>query len=624
MILFPSMAGAFLFSLGAFLVLGALLLWWDKSRMRRWQSKVPNASPVLIRERAFDGGTACVFLLTSLSAWFLPHASPFKWYDHAAPWVLGGCVQGAWIAYRRKGPGAAWGGLLVLEGLFIALFASQLPLLTGTLPWAPYIWEWISRYRVAIGLVTAVLQVWLLSRYYLRGWLLLPAWVYSQAWRLMVPWLMMDYRTATKAVGHVGVSDRVFSLLLQLPLMILGALAIGVVLARPKCREPAPSAGWSAEFEVTQRSLKRCRPLEDPVRTVRALLGRWGLLIGAPILTWASTVIVLALLADAANRDGDAGSPRLEVAVGLIVPALQMTVIGFVVWLLTPSSETRPNAFFVRAFRRDDQTSRLRDLVSVALGPNGRMLGIRDPRKRFGAFTRLFALLEGALRYLGSNRCDLEGGDHNWLARVLATLHLRKVDVVLIDLREATAAVTVELKVVTQAMTPLRVIWLIDDTQPLEAWRQRIHQLTEGGVDADAPLNLLDVREATEGNSRAVLEMVERVLTEGSHPLHADEWQQAVIQAHQLARTHVQEGDWNTSWFETLAGGFWVVAALLAIVIPLLQALDLSVAGVVVMLSVLVVGLVLLVRTLISGTQALLRRRRMIRLGRELAPHRGW
>ena len=94
----------------------------------------------------------------------------------------------------------------------------------------------------------------------------------------------------------------------------------------------------------------------------------------------------------------------------MAIPGFQYGVTTAVVFLLTPRSATSPSAFIVRAFRRDEQTGQLRDRVSVALGPKGRLLGIRDPRRRFGFFTRFFALMEGAFRYLGSNHCDLEGG----------------------------------------------------------------------------------------------------------------------------------------------------------------------------------------------------------------------
>ena len=113
------------------------------------------------------------------------------------------------------------------------------------------------------------------------------------------------------------------------------------------------------------------------------------------------------------------------------------------------------------------------------------------------------------------------------------------------------------------AMTPLRVIWLMDDTHPREEWVQRIHQLTDGGVDAGAPLHLLDVGGATAPDTRAVMEIVDRVLAGSLDAQHMDEWRQALEQAHTLARSHVPNRDWRTWWFETMPGVFWIAVLVL-------------------------------------------------------------
>lgn len=620
---FPTIGSAFVSLILGFVLLSALVLWLDR-RFKR-------ISTTRSYEGIFDWGTAGIFLLAGLPTLILffygPQASFFRSesvsisatnYFVCLEWsfLLRISLPALWLYWRLKGPGLAWGMIAFLALSFREWFYWQAPMLLGAEGYTHNASAFIKReFASYLGIAATFAQVILLSRYYRRPWLLGVIWLHSQILFFETGHLLAH----SSVVGGEGARlvRLVGDILPQSLSLLFLCVAMGIIVSRPKrLSDNTTSNNNSVEWKNVVRSLKRCRPLEDPLGTVRNIFGRWVLLVGGVLLAWTFLAGFVIIMSDGQNEQAEA------FVANSIVHSVQMTLIGLVVFALTPSGETRPNAFFVRAFRRDDQTSRLRDLICVALGPTGRLLGIRDPRQRFGVFTRLFAILEGAFRYMGSNRCDLEGADRNWLARVLATLHLRHVDMVIIDLREATEAVTIELKVVVQAMTPLRVIWLVDDSHAPDEWRQKVHQLTLGSVDADAPLNLLNVKEAEASPPSTVIEIVTRVLTESSDPRHSAAWQQALVQAHTLARSHVAEGDWKTPWYETLGGAFCIMAIALAFVVPVMQADE--ILRIIVMAPLLLAGLFITIRTLISGAKAIGRRRMLRRLGKMLASERGW
>jgi hypothetical protein len=603
-----SLAGQFLSGLLLLLLFGGAIAWWNAR----------GEGPLLEgrASRGFDWATALVFFLSVVIArelfgyWFhsLSKAGPSVWqvYYRGLVTVIAGALQGLWLHRKVSRLGKAWMALSVMEGLVQVWTA---------LAFERYGPSYLSMQQQEMFFrcywaVIVVMRVVILSRHYRHAWLLVVAGVYGQAGWTLLARMVEPFRRLSTPLDFI----KFYALAWLTPL--LQALAMGAALASPRWREWRASldrlSGKAREgLRETLQSLARCRPLEDPILSLRSIFGWMGGLLFAP---WGYFAGYL-LLARAGNDEA------LGVALAVGVAALPYLITAPIVFLLTPRLVTSPNAFIVRAFRRDEQTGHLRDRVSAALGPRGRLFGIRDPRRRFGFVTRCFALMEGAFRYLGSNHCDLEAADRNWLARVLATLAFRQINFVLIDLREITEAVTVEVRVVVLAMTPRRVIWLMDDTRPREEWVRRIHEMTEGGVDADAPLHLLNVDEAVTPESRSVIETVDRVLAESAGPQHAEEWRQALEQAHTLARSHVASRDWRTWWFETLPGVFWIAAAILGGASAFLEASGLKGVGV---LVVAIPGLVLIVRTLISGARAIGRRQRLRALGKLLAPARGW
>jgi hypothetical protein len=143
---------------------------------------------------------------------------------------------------------------------------------------------------------------------------------------------------------------------------------------------------------------------------------------------------------------------------------------------------------FLRAFSsdevRDDQT--FRNVLRAALDKKFKLIGIRPPSVRVSIWTRLVGDFFTALRYLGSNTFELEAADHNWLARLLATLATSQA--VVLDIRKIPlngqglhTEVCLALKL---SDSRNRLFILVDTSKSQAEWWSELQQILE-----DSPLD---------------------------------------------------------------------------------------------------------------------------------------
>ena len=151
-------------------------------------------------------------------------------------------------------------------------------------------------------------------------------------------------------------------------------------------------------------ALVTCKPLSDPVRLL------------ANILLVAMFLGIVALVIDFLRTE----DKSTVIPVVLIISALFISAPALGMWLLLSAANRTP-AIYLRAFRTDRPAHRLRSLLKAALGSRYRICGIRPPHERSSWLVRIFGSNFLALRYIGSERFELEAEDHNWMARLLAS-----------------------------------------------------------------------------------------------------------------------------------------------------------------------------------------------------------
>jgi hypothetical protein len=166
-----------------------------------------------------------------------------------------------------------------------------------------------------------------------------------------------------------------------------------------------------------------------------------------------------------------------------------LIVLGY---LLIVAPRRRPNAIYLRAFKTDKSTARLRRYLSAALGPKFRLAGIRPPSKRSNSFLRYIAPTLTAFKYLGSTYMELEAGD-DWMLRLWATY--RETRIAMIDIRDTTAHVHEEIQMTVRSLGLTRCLFLIErQRKSPEEWRDSLREIL--GPDRNVNLALmLDVSE---------------------------------------------------------------------------------------------------------------------------------
>lgn len=153
-----------------------------------------------------------------------------------------------------------------------------------------------------------------------------------------------------------------------------------------------------------------------------------------------------------------------DMSPAFIVQVLSMS--GFILILLHPGGP--PRALWLRAFRSDRDTVRLRRRLEAALGPDCRLVGIRPPSKRTSLLWQAVGGHFVGLSYAGSPYFEMEAGD-DWLRRLAVSM--RDMRLVLIDLRTWTDAIGHEVGLAARAMGPDRCVLLIDASRSPEEWK---------------------------------------------------------------------------------------------------------------------------------------------------------
>jgi Protein of unknown function (DUF1559) len=197
------------------------------------------------------------------------------------------------------------------------------------------------------------------------------------------------------------------------------------------------------------------KPLSDPLRVYRRLL----FLFVLPSL-WASLIISL-LMPTLHTR-------TVPETVSSAAFATSFTLLLCVSRIL-PRRAT--NAFYLRSFRNDARTGALRTAAQQALGPDFRLSGIRDPRRRWPWLIRHLSYILFLIRYAQPKYMNLEAGP-DWKARLWRSLGDARC--ALIDVTDLTTFVCEEINLAIRCLGLHRVLFLVDTSRTPEEWRQGV------------------------------------------------------------------------------------------------------------------------------------------------------
>jgi hypothetical protein len=202
-------------------------------------------------------------------------------------------------------------------------------------------------------------------------------------------------------------------------------------------------------------------PLGDPLCTL-GVLASIAALLSVPLL-----LAVMAL----PGRDAAARMAPYQVAVGLC--------FSLFCWIVLPSRPT--NAFYLRTFRRDEETGPVRLAIRRGLGGDFRLSGIRDPYRRIPTFLKYANTAIFCLRYSTPKYMDLEAGD-DWFARLWRSLADARC--AFVDLADVTRYVDQEIELVYRCLGPERVLFLGDGSRDAEGWKDVV--AGKLGLDGEA------------------------------------------------------------------------------------------------------------------------------------------
>jgi hypothetical protein len=202
------------------------------------------------------------------------------------------------------------------------------------------------------------------------------------------------------------------------------------------------------------------RPLGDPLRALRKFLG--GLILAGGLVSGCLVVAYCFV-----KEQTLLGLPSMFVAV--VVPTL------IFVWRILPGRTT--NAFYLRSFKNDPQTWRIRTAAQAALGNGFRLSGIRDPGRRRSVLDYV-ALVVFALRYSTPKFMNLEAGA-DWKVRLWRSLGQARC--ALIEISALTPFVTEEIELSYHCLGLHRILFIGDQINAPEAWRSRVATLLPTG-----------------------------------------------------------------------------------------------------------------------------------------------
>src|SRR5580700_7781078 len=214
--------------------------------------------------------------------------------------------------------------------------------------------------------------------------------------------------------------------------------------------------------------LVHVKPLADPVRVITILM-----VVGSVIA-------------------GIIASVLYEQQFGIYGVLLGMPMAGVgISYALLIGPIGRPNAIYLRAFRTDRSTAKLRAELAAVLGPGYRLSGIRTPEKKTSVFLRFLVPGLVALNYAGSKFMELEAGD-DWMARLWKTYQTTRL--VFIDVRDVTIHVHNEIQMTIATMGAERCISIVGPGRSTEQWRAAIAAIA-GPEYETAQFHLLDASE---------------------------------------------------------------------------------------------------------------------------------
>lgn len=161
----------------------------------------------------------------------------------------------------------------------------------------------------------------------------------------------------------------------------------------------------------------------------------------------------------------------IQAGVLFIAPAFLI----FVYALALPKQTT--NIFYLRSFKKDASSYKIREMLEVVLGSGYRLSGIRDPRKRVPHFLKPVLLIPMMLAYAGSKYLNLEAKD-DWKPRLWRSLS--QAQGVVLDLRELTEFVIEEIELVLVCMSPDRILFIVRNEVEFTQLKKR---LADKGID---------------------------------------------------------------------------------------------------------------------------------------------
>jgi|GEM_PF-4108359 len=195
-------------------------------------------------------------------------------------------------------------------------------------------------------------------------------------------------------------------------------------------------------------------PLSDPLRTYRRLLT-----ILLVLLLIRSTF--LCLLPPKGGRTWFDTIYSVNTILSFFILAA--------IWRLMPRKPTA--AIYLRSFMNDPATYPIRIVAAAALGRTCRLSGIRDPRRRWPWLIQHLLGLIFFVKYLSPRFMNLEAGP-DWKARLWRSLGQARC--ALIDVTYLTPFVHDEIDLALQCLGPERVLFIVDTTLSLAAWKEKI------------------------------------------------------------------------------------------------------------------------------------------------------
>jgi Protein of unknown function (DUF1559) len=167
----------------------------------------------------------------------------------------------------------------------------------------------------------------------------------------------------------------------------------------------------------------------------------------------------------------------------LVVMWIGAIVYLLLVGLLLPARD--PDVFYLRSFRRDRDTPRVRKLLQRALGRDVRVTGIRDPRRRAYRLLRYLNYFPFILKYSTTRYLNLEAED-DWKARLWRSLcHARGA---VVDVTDLTSYVVEEVWLCHRTLGPDRVLYVADASKPVSEWQAQIAGIL--GLASDTPVRV--------------------------------------------------------------------------------------------------------------------------------------